>query len=210
MDSKFSPQLFFESESVNDIFNPQDSIYDPLKKIPEIISAIVEKRGDELTQIKKNVWVGKNVKIDETARILGPAIIDDNSSIGFCAYLRENIILFKGVVIGHSSEIKNSIIFEDSAVPHFNYVGDSIVGANVNFGSGAKIANWRFDEKKIKIKIEEEIVDTGLVKFGAVVGDGTKIGINVAINPGTVLGKKVRIFPLVSVFGFWKNDSIVK
>jgi len=160
--------------------------------------------GDE------KVVIGEGTVIEEGALIKGPAIIGKNCVIGHGAYIRENVIIADNVTIGHASELKNSIVLPHTAVAHFNYIGDSVVGSHVNIGAGAKTANFRLDGKHVRVKVDEDAVDTGLAKFGAIIGDNCKIGINSVLNPGTMLGKGCLVYPLVSVIGAYGKDAIIR
>ena len=145
--------------------------------------------------------IGEGTVVEEGVFIKGPAIIGKNCTIAHGAYIRENVIIGDNVHIGHGVEVKNSIIIGNSAVAHLSYIGDSIIGSNVNVGGGAKTANFRLDGKSIQIKVDGQLIDTGLMKFGAIIGDGAKIGVNAVLNPGTILGKNCLVYPLVSVVG---------
>lgn len=158
----------------------------------------------------KKVSVGEGTVVEEGAYLKGPAIIGKNCTISYGAYIRENVIIGDDVHIGHGVEVKNSIVIGNTAIAHLSYIGDSIIGSDVNIGGGAKTANFRLDGKSIRIKTDNEIIDTGLVKFGAIIGDGSKIGVNAVLNPGTILGKGCLVYPLVSVVGVHKGSEILK
>ena len=162
--------------------------------------------SQEYTQIEQDVWVGRNVAIDSNVTILGAAIIGHDSSIRHCAYLRGDVIIGENVVVGNSSEVKNAILFDDVQVPHFNYVGDSILGYKAHMGAGSICSNMRSDKANIKVSK----VDTGLRKFGALLGDRVEIGCNVVLNPGTIIGKDASVYPLTSVRGIIPERCIVK
>lgn len=153
--------------------------------------------------------IGEGTVIDPSAKIEGKIIIGKNCTIADNVLIRGNCLIGDDVHIGHAVEIKHSIIMDHTAVAHLNYIGDSIVGNNVNVGGGAIFANWRFDKKNIKVKLDEEF-DTGLEKYGACVGDDSKLGVNCVLNPGTILGKDSLVFPLVSVFGVHSEESVIK
>jgi len=202
------PSTFFDYQNseYKELFDSSENVWDVVKNLPQFISNLFES-GKIVGNHAENVYVGQNVTIDPAAQIVGPAIIGDNCIIGFGAYLRENVIVGAGAKIGHASEIKNSVIMEKTAIAHFNYVGDSVIGNFVNFGAGAKVANFRLDEKNIPVRFDDKKIDTGLVKFGAVVGDNSKIGVNAVLNPGTILGKDCIVFPLQSVSGVHDESS---
>lgn len=160
--------------------------------------------------LEKELLVGKGTEIDPSVRIEGKAIIGKNCRIKDNVLIRDGCIIGDDVSIGHGCEIKHSVILNNTAIAHFNYVGDSVVGNGVNIGGGAIIANWRFDEGIIKIKKNQQEYDTGLEKFGAGIGDGVKLGSNCVVNPGTILGKNSWVFPLVSAFGVHADGSMIK
>lgn len=184
-----------ENEILNDVLSKYTYPYEVLPDISKIILELGSKLGNDYTKIKDNVWVHKNTEISSTAFITGPAIIMEGACLRHNAYLRENVIIGKNTVIGNSSEIKNSIIMDNSQIPHFNYVGDSILGNYVHLGAGVIIANLRLDKKNIKV----EGIDTNLRKIGAFIGDNTEIGCNSVICPGTLLNKGSIVYPLSTV-----------
>lgn len=148
--------------------------------------------------VSGQVYIGSGCIIEPGAYIQGPCIIGDGSEVRHGAYIRGNVVVGRGCVIGHASEIKNSIFFDGAKAPHFNYIGDSILGNNTNMGAGSITANVRFDQKPIRLVYEGNSFDTGRNKFGLVLGDGAQVGCNVVTNPGTVLKKGVHI-PQVKV-----------
>jgi len=158
-----------------------------------------------------DVFIGEGTKIHPMADIAGPAIIGKNCVINHAAFLREGCIIGDNAHIGHAVEVKHSIILDNTMLAHLNYIGDSIIGNNVNISGGAILANLRLDKKNISIKTQDSReIDTGLQKFGAVVGDNTIIGVNSVINPGTLLGKNTVVFPLKSVSGIHENNAVIK
>jgi bifunctional UDP-N-acetylglucosamine pyrophosphorylase / glucosamine-1-phosphate N-acetyltransferase len=213
MNNIFTPESFFDLShcSFSDLFAGKQYVWDVLKILPDYIEEQFSS-GKLIANYKdsKNIFVGEGTIIEEGAFIKGPAIIGKNCFIGHAAYLRPNCILENNVSIGHGSEVKNSILFSESAVAHLNYIGDSIVGHDVNIGGGAKTANFRLDGKTIPVKNDAEKIDTGLTKFGAILGDRTKIGVNAVLNPGTVLGKEVHVYPLQLVFGTHSDGTVIK
>ncbi|MBI2012186.1 glucose-1-phosphate thymidylyltransferase [Candidatus Daviesbacteria bacterium] len=193
----FKPTNYFDLTNFTqaDIFEGVENIWEVLKKLSSYLNGIV---------------IDPTAKVDPTAKILGPAIIGANTVIGFNALIRENVITGSDCIIGHGTEVKNSIILNNSFFSHMSYIGDSVIGNNINFGGGAKTGNLRLDKAPVTVKIGEEIIETGLEKFGAVVGDNTKIGINAVLNPGTILGKNCIVYPLVSVNGVFAENSKIK
>ena len=186
----------------------------PWEVIPEIKNIILEigKNLDkeEYKAIKENVWLHKQATVDDNVVIIGPAIIGKNSQIKHCAYIRENVIIGENCTIGNSCEIKNSIIFDDSQVPHFNYVGDSIMGYKSHMGAGAIVSNLKSDKSNITVRNENESIETNLRKFGAIIGDYVEVGCNSVLNPGTVVGKNSNVYPLARVRGVVPENSIYK
>ncbi len=203
----FTPQKYFNLENVwfADIFDEVENVWDVLGRTKEYIAKKLEEATGE-----KNIIIGEGTVIEKGARIIGPAIIGKNCIITHSAFIRENCILGDNVYIGHCVEIKNAIVFNDTRVPHLSYVGDSILGNNVNLGGGAKTANFRLDKKNVFIKTDEEKIETGLQKLGAIVGDDVSVGLNVVLNPGTIIGKNSSIYPLVSVTGVHERGSVIR
>lgn len=158
----------------------------------------------------ENVWIANDVIIPHTATIIGPAIIESGTEIRPGAYIRGKVIVGKGCVIGNSCEIKNSIIFDSVQIPHFNYVGDSIFGYKAHTGAGAITSNIKNDGTNVAVLYDGKRIETGLRKFGAILGDGVQIGCNTVLNPGTVIGKNTNVYPLSSVRGFVPSESIYK
>lgn len=162
-----------------------------------------EKRGDD-------VWVAKSAVVYPNACIHGPAIIDEEAEIRHCAFIRGNAIVGKGAVVGNSTELKNVILFNKVQVPHYNYVGDSILGYKAHMGAGSITSNVKSDKTLVCVKSKEQSLETGLKKFGAMLGDCVEVGCNSVLNPGTVVGKNASIYPLSSVRGVVLADSIYK
>lgn len=162
-----------------------------------------EKRGD-------NVWIAKSAKVFPTAFINGPAIIDEEAEVRHCAFIRGNAIVGKGAVVGNSTELKNVILFNEVQVPHYNYVGDSILGYKSHMGAGSITSNVKSDKTLVVAKSEEENIETGLKKFGAMLGDRVEVGCNSVLNPGTVIGRDSNIYPTSMVRGYVPANSIYK
>lgn len=162
-----------------------------------------EKRGED-------IWVAKNACVAPTACINGPAIIDEEAEVRHCAFIRGNAIVGKGAVVGNSTELKNVILFNKVQVPHYNYVGDSILGYKAHMGAGSITSNVKSDKTCVVVHVDEDQIETGLKKFGAMVGDEVEVGCNSVLNPGTIIGKNSNIYPLSSVRGVVKPNSIFK
>lgn len=166
--------------------------------------------ADEFDKIGENVWIAKSASVAPSASITGPCIIDADAQIRHCAFIRGNAIVGKGAVVGNSCEIKNSLLFDAVEVPHYNYVGDSVLGYKAHLGAGAITSNIKNDKKNVVVKFPLGEIETGLRKLGAIVGDGVQVGCNTVLNPGTVIGRNTRIYPLNSVRGWIDENSIYK
>lgn len=177
-----------------------------LPAIHDYILELGEKLDDEYNQIKDNVWVHKDTLLSNSVEIIGPAIIMENCEIRHNAFIRENVIIGPNCVLGNSCEIKNSILLFNDQVPHFNYVGDSILGNNVHLGAGVILSNLRLDKKNVRINHQE----TGLRKIGAFIGDNSQVGCNSVLCPGTILYPNTIINPLMVVKGIIDKDIKVE
>lgn len=179
------------------------------------ISAYIIALGNKLPEgeynkIGENVWVHKTAKVYESAYINGPTIICKNAEVRHCAFIRGNAIVGEDAVVGNSTELKNVILFNKVQVPHYNYVGDSILGYKSHMGAGAITSNVKSDKKLVIIKDEVEKIETGLKKVGAMLGDNVEVGCGSVLNPGTIIGKNTNIYPLSSVRGVIPENSIYK
>ena len=186
----------------------------PWEALPKINDFII-KLGNTLDQSKYNkigedVWIAKNAQIMPTAYIKGPAIIGENAEIRHCAFIRGKVIIGEGAVVGNSTELKNVILFNKVQVPHYNYVGDSILGYKAHMGAGAITSNVKSDKKLVVVKNGKEKIETGIKKFGAMIGDEVEVGCGSILNPGSVIGKNTNIYPLSSVRGVIAPNSIYK
>ena len=162
-----------------------------------------EKRGED-------VWVAKSATVFESAYIHGPAIIGKNAEVRHCAFIRGNAIVGEGAVVGNSTELKNVVLFNKVQVPHYNYVGDSVLGFKAHMGAGSITSNVKSDKTLVKVHTPEGDIETGLKKFGAMIGDEVEVGCGSVLNPGTVIGKNSSIYPLSSVRGVVAENSIYK
>lgn len=158
--------------------------------------------------IGENVFIGKGTIIEEGAMIKGPAWIGENSELRKGCYIRENVIIGNGVVIGNSSEIKNALIFDEAQIPHFNYVGDSILGFRAHLGAGVILSNVRLDRKEVIVTVGSQKIATGLKKLGAILGDHAEIGCNAVLSPGSIIGRESIIYPNTSWRGILPEKSI--
>lgn len=165
---------------------------------------------DEYSEISPKVWVHKEATVAPTAFIGAPCIIGKGTEVRHCAFIRGSALIGENCVVGNSTEVKNAIIFDNVQIPHYNYVGDSILGYKAHLGAGSVTSNVKSDKTLVKVKYEGEVIETGLKKFGAMVGDGVEVGCNSVLNPGTVIGKNSNIYPLSSVRGVVKENCIYK
>lgn len=186
----------------------------PWEALPKISDFILELGRtldeDKYKKTGENIWVAKTAKVAPTASITGPAIIDENAEIRHCAFIRGKAIVGKNAIVGNSTELKNVILFNNVQVPHYNYVGDSILGYKAHMGAGSITSNVKSDKKLIVVKTKEEKIETGLKKFGAMIGDSVEVGCGSVLNPGSVIGKNSNIYPLSSVRGVVPKNSIYK
>ncbi len=205
-------ELYTLEETIaKDIFEGVDYPWEVLPKIGEFIRKLGETLPEEEYEKRgENVWVAKSAKIFESAYINGPAIIGKNAEVRQCAFIRGNVIVGEGAVVGNSTELKNVILFNKVQVPHYNYVGDSILGYKAHMGAGSITSNVKSDKKLVVIKTEEGNIETGMKKFGAMLGDEVEVGCGTVLNPGSVVGSRTNIYPLSSVRGFVPADSIYK
>ena len=205
-------ELFNLNETIaKDLLN---SVTYPWEALPKISAFIVE-LGETLDEEKyekrdKDIWIAKNATVATTAYIHGPAIIGENAEVRHCAFIRGNAIVGEGAVVGNSTELKNVILFNKVQVPHYNYVGDSILGYKSHMGAGSITSNVKSDKTLVTIRTEENIVETGLKKFGAILGDEVEVGCGSVLNPGTVVGSHTNIYPLSMVRGYIPQNSIYK
>ena len=191
-----------------------DGVTFPWEVLPKIGSFILklgatlceeeyEKRGED-------VWIARSAKVAPTAYIHGPAIIGKDAEIRHCAFIRGNAIVGEGAVVGNSTELKNVVLFNKVQVPHYNYVGDSILGYKSHMGAGSITSNVKSDKTLVTIHMGDEKIETGLKKMGAILGDHVEVGCNSVLNPGTVIGRNSNVYPLSMVRGFIAEKSIYK
>ena len=179
------------------------------------ISAFILQLGatlspEEYNRIGEDIWVSKTAKVAPTAYLHGPLIICDGAEIRHCAFIRGSAIVGRGAVIGNSTELKNCVIFDNAQVPHYNYIGDSILGFKSHLGAGSITSNLKSDRSLVTIKVGDTKLATNLKKFGAIVGDNVEVGCNSVLNPGTVIGRHSTVYPLSMVRGIVPANSIYK
>ena len=185
--------------------------WEVLPKIKDFIIALGNTLDTNIYEKKgENIWIAKSANVAPTAYISGPVIIGEETEIRHCAFIRGNAIVGNHCVVGNSTELKNVILFNNVQVPHYNYVGDSILGYRSHMGAGSITSNVKSDKKLVIVKTESECMETGLKKFGAMIGDNVEVGCNSVLNPGTVIGKNSNIYPLSCVRGVVPENSIYK
>ena len=186
----------------------------PWEVLPEISDFIIElgnKLDKEIYELKgENIWIEKSATVYPSAYIKGPAIIGEYAEVRHCAFIRGKAIVGNNAVVGNSTELKNVILFDNVQVPHYNYVGDSILGYKSHLGAGSITSNVKSDKKLVIVKNGKDKIETGLKKFGAMVGDEVEVGCGSVLNPGTVIGPHTNIYPLSSVRGVITANSIYK
>jgi NDP-sugar pyrophosphorylase family protein len=178
-------------------------------RISEYINEILKNGIEGYSHYSDGVLVGKGASISPSAHISPPAIIGDDCEIRVGAYIRGNVMLGRGVVVGNSTELKNCILLDGAQAPHYNYVGDSLLGARAHLGAGAICSNLRSDGREVIVRADQSYL-TGMRKLGAILGDRAEIGCGCVLNPGTIVGKNSRIYPLTSVRGIVPPDCIMK
>lgn len=208
--------------TVNELYNLEETIakdifegvtypWEVLPKISGFIMELGEKLpNEEYDKVGDNVWIAKSAKVFSSAYIKGPAIIGKEAEVRHCAFIRGNAIVGEGAVVGNSTELKNVILFNKVQVPHYNYVGDSILGYKAHMGAGSITSNVKSDKKLVVVKTPEKNIETGIKKFGAMLGDEVEVGCGTVLNPGSIVGKQTNIYPLSSVRGCVPANSIYK
>ncbi len=181
-----------------------------LDGIKELIIALGSTLGDEYEEMGSQIWVHQTAQIAHSALIGAPCIIGPNTEVRHCAFIRGSALVGAGCVVGNSVELKNVILFDGVQVPHYNYVGDSILGYKSHMGAGSITSNVKSDKTLVTVKNAGEVMETGRKKFGAMLGDFVEVGCNSVLNPGTVVGRRTNIYPLSCVRGAVPADSIYK
>lgn len=194
-----------------DIFEGVTYPWEVLPKIKEFIIELGKSLPADIYEEKgENIWIAKSAKVAPTACLNGPLIIDEEAEIRHCAFVRGSAIVGKGAVVGNSTELKNVILFNKVQVPHYNYVGDSVLGYKAHMGAGSITSNVKSDKKLVVVKGDDIRIETGLKKFGAMLGDNVEVGCNSVLNPGTVVGRNSNIYPTSCVRGVVPECSIHK
>ena len=184
--------------------------WEALKGIKDMILALGPSLGEDYTEVSENVWVHKTAKIAPTAYLGAPCIIGANTEVRHCAFVRGSALVGENCVVGNSVELKNVILFDNVQVPHFNYVGDSILGYKAHMGAGSVTSNVKSDQTPVVVKAADGQIPTGLKKFGAMLGDRVEVGCNSVLNPGTVIGRDSNVYPTSCVRGVVPEKSIWK
>ncbi len=209
--AKISNLYNLEETIAKDLFEGAVYPWEVLPKISGFILALgASLDPKEYEQRGENVWVAKSAKVAPTAFINGPAIIGKDAEVRHCAFIRGNAIVGEGAVVGNSTELKNVVLFNKVQVPHYNYVGDSILGFKAHMGAGSITSNVKSDKTLVVVKDGGEQIATGLKKFGAMLGDNVEVGCNSVLNPGTVIGRGAQVYPVSCVRGVIPANSIYK
>ena len=185
--------------------------YEVLPLIHDYILELGKNLPDDIFEKKgEDIWVAKSAKIFDSAYLHGPLIIDENAEVRQCAFIRGSAIVGKNAVVGNSTELKNSILFNCVQTPHYNYIGDSILGYKSHTGAGVITSNLKSDKSLVTVALDGNKIETGVKKFGAMLGDNVEVGCNSVLNPGTVVGRNTNIYPLSPVRGYVPENSIFK
>ena len=198
----------------SDLFAGKEFPWEVLSEISKFIVSLGEALDENVFEKRgENIWIAKSATVAPTACINGPCIIDEDAEIRHCAFIRGNAIVGKGAVVGNSTELKNVVLFNKVQVPHYNYVGDSVLGYKSHMGAGSITSNVKSDKTLVVVKAKVGEIPTGLKKFGAMLGDNVEVGCNSVLNPGTVVGRESNIYPTSCVRGcipekhIFKNDG---
>ena len=193
------------------LFDGAEHPWEVLGNISDFITALGSTLPEEEYEKRGNgIWIARDAVVFPTAYIAGPCIIDHGAEVRHCAFIRGSAIIGKNAVVGNSVELKNAVLFDGVQTPHYNYVGDSILGYKAHMGAGSITSNVKSDKKNVVIRCGGELIETGRKKVGAILGDNVEVGCNSVLNPGTVVGRGTNIYPLSSVRGFVPAGSIYK
>ncbi len=207
---KISTLFTLENTIAADLMKRADMPWEILPLIKDYITELGSRLSADYEKKGENIWIHKSAKVAPSASITGPCIIDENAEIRHCAFIRGSAIVGKGAVVGNSTELKNVVLFDKVQVPHYNYVGDSILGFRSHMGAGSITSNVKSDKTLVVIKYKDEKIETGLKKMGAILGDNVEVGCGSILNPGSVIGPGTNIYPLSSVRGYVPAGSIYK
>lgn len=184
--------------------------WEALAGIKDMILALGPTLGPDYSEVQPQVWVHKDAVVFPTAYIMPPCIIGPNTEVRHCSFIRGSVLIGADCVIGNSVELKNAIIFDNCEVPHYNYVGDSILGWHAHMGAGSITSNIKSDRHLVVVHDGTDSIETGIRKIGAMIGDWVEIGCNAVCNPGTIVGRHATIYPTCNVRGLVPEDSILK
>lgn len=203
--------LDLDKTIASSIFENRTYVWEVLPDIaPFIMSLGATLNPDDYDKVGEDVWISKTAHVYPSASITGPCIIDHEAEVRHCAFIRGSAVVGKKAVVGNSTELKNVILFDGVQVPHYNYVGDSVLGYKAHMGAGAITSNVKSDRTLTTVRLGDELLGTGMKKFGAIIGDHTEIGCNSVLNPATIIGRNSVIYPLSMVRGFVPASSIYK
>jgi len=208
---KIKNLMSLENTIAAKLFDGKEYPWEVLPEIGKFILALGETLPEDRFEKRgENIWVAKSAKVAPTACLNGPLIIDEEAEVRHCAFVRGNAIVGKNAVVGNSTELKNVVLFDRVQVPHYNYVGDSVLGYKAHMGAGSITSNVKSDKTLVIVKHPEGNIETGLKKFGAMLGDCVEVGCNSVLNPGTVIGKNSNVYPTSCVRGFIPESHIFK
>ena len=207
---KYNELLNLDATIAKDLFERVEHPWEVLPLIKNYILELIPNLGDEYKELAENVFVHESVKIADTTVINGPTIICKDTEVRPGAFIRGSVIVGEKCVVGNSTEMKNAIIFNNCQCPHYNYVGDSVLGEKAHTGAGVILSNFKSDGSNVKIRTNDEVIETGLRKFGAILGNRADIGCNSVLFPGTVIGSNTNVYPLTRVRGVIGSNKIVK
>lgn len=208
---KISELFSLDKTIAGELFEGREYPWEVLPNISDFIIALGKTLpSEQYDNPRENVWIAKDAKVMESAYIGGPCIIDSGAEVRHCAFIRGNAIIGKGSVVGNSTELKNVVIFDSVQVPHYNYVGDSVLGYKSHLGAGSITSNVKSDKSLVVVKCGNEALETGLKKFGAMVGDYVEVGCGAVLCPGSVIGRNTNVYPLSLVRGTIAENSIYK
>ncbi|MBQ1545951.1 MAG: UDP-N-acetylglucosamine pyrophosphorylase [Clostridia bacterium] len=203
--------LDFDKTAARPLFESVDYPWEVFSLLEDFILQLGESLPkSEYDKIGDNIWVSKSAKIAPTAYLNGPLIIGEGTEVRHCAFVRGTAIIGKGCVVGNSTEVKGSVLFDGVQCPHYNYIGDSVIGYKSHTGAGVITSNLKSDKSQVTVAVNNSRVVTNRKKFGAIIGDFTEVGCNSVLNPGTVLGRNTNIYPLSMVRGYVAENSIYK
>ncbi|MFH2113902.1 MAG: UDP-N-acetylglucosamine pyrophosphorylase [Spirochaetota bacterium] len=208
----FTPDLLDLSASlIGTVMDPESYPWLALPLIGSVVRAILDDPPPGYRLFARDILVGEDCSISSRAELIGPAVIGPGTEIRSGALIREHVLVGNSCVVGNSTELKNCVLFDQAQAPHFNYVGDSLMGRASHIGAGVILSNLKADKSEVHIRSSEGLdLATGLIKFGAILGDGVEIGCNSVCYPGTIIGRGTVVYPLTSIRGIVPPDSILK